>query len=142
MGFKDLRLADACAADGELLLAARGRRRHRGDRPERDLDGVAVGGAAAAGWPPAFLGDPWYYMVDFDIREQASEIDTSRVGVHILSGEYDYSGTVELGRAAHEAIPGSTFAEMPGLGHFPMSEDPEAFLEQLLPVLDCVASQR
>jgi pimeloyl-ACP methyl ester carboxylesterase len=31
---------------------------------------------------------------------------------------------------------------MPGLGHFPMSEDPEAFLEHLLPVLDRVASQR
>ncbi|MET0780458.1 MAG: alpha/beta hydrolase [Microbacterium sp.] len=92
----------------------------------------------AAGWPPAFLGDLYYYMVDYDLRERAHEIDTTRVGVHILSGEYDYSGTIELGRLAHEAIKGSTFTVMPGLGHFPMSEDPDRFLTHLLPVLDAV----
>jgi pimeloyl-ACP methyl ester carboxylesterase len=91
--------------------------------------------AYAGGWPPAFLGDLWYYIAEFDIRERAGEIDTERVAVHILSGEYDYSGTVECGRQAHEAITGSTFTEMRGLGHFPMSEDPERFLEYLLPVL-------
>jgi pimeloyl-ACP methyl ester carboxylesterase len=90
----------------------------------------------AASWPPAFLGDLWYYMVDYDLRELAGGIDTSRVGVHILNGEYDSSGTPELGRQAHEAIPGSTFAEMTGVGHFPMSENPQAFFEYLLPVLD------
>ena len=90
----------------------------------------------AAGWPPAFLGDLWYYMVDYDLRERAGGIDTSRVGVHILNGEYDSSGTPELGRQAHEAIPGSTFAEMTGVGHFPMSENPQAFFEYLVPVLD------
>jgi pimeloyl-ACP methyl ester carboxylesterase len=90
----------------------------------------------AAGWPPAFLGDLYYYIVDYDLRELADQIDTARVAVHILSGEYDYSGTVELGRQAHEAIRGSTFTEMPGVGHFPMSEDPATFLNYLLPVLE------
>ena len=89
----------------------------------------------AAGWPPAFLGDLWYYLVDYDLRDRAAEIDTDRVGVHILSGEYDSSGTPALGRAAHEAIAGSTFAEMPGVGHFPMSEHPEVFFAHLEPVL-------
>lgn len=93
----------------------------------------------AAGWPPAFLGDLYYYLVDYDLRAEASSIDTGRVGVHILSGEYDYSGRSELGRAAHEAIPGSTFTEMPGVGHFPMSENPERFIEFLLPVLERIA---
>lgn len=92
----------------------------------------------AAGWPPAFLGDLWYYMVDYDLRDRADEIDTGRVGVHILSGEYDSSGTPELGRAAHEAIAGSTFAEMAGVGHFPMSEHPEAFFPHLEPVLESI----
>ena len=92
----------------------------------------------AAGWPPAFLGDLNYYLVDYDLTDRAREIDTRRVAVHILSGEYDSSGTVELGRAAHEAIPGSTWQAMAGLGHFPMSEDPEAFLGYLLPILDRV----
>jgi pimeloyl-ACP methyl ester carboxylesterase len=89
----------------------------------------------AAGWPPVFLGDLHYYAVEFDLRDQAAKIDTSRVAVHILSGEYDFSGTVEAGRAAHEAITGSKWTEMKGLGHFPMSEDPQRFLEYLLPVL-------
>ena len=94
----------------------------------------------AAGWPPAFLGDLNYYMVDYDLRDRAAGIDTAQVGVHILSGEYDYSASPAMGRAAHEAIAGSTFAEMKGLGHFPMSEDPEAFLVHLLPVLDAIAA--
>ena len=89
----------------------------------------------ASGWPPAFLGDLYYYQNEFDIRESASQISTEQVGVHILSGEYDYSGTPALGRAAHEAIAGSTFTEMSGLGHFPMSEDPVTFFNYLLPIL-------
>ncbi len=90
----------------------------------------------AGGWPPVFLGDLYYYIDDFDIRDTAAQIDTSRVGVHILSGEYDYSGTSELGREAHERIPGSTWTEMRGVGHFPMSENPLRFVEYLYPVLE------
>ncbi|HEY2708056.1 MAG TPA: alpha/beta hydrolase [Caulobacteraceae bacterium] len=92
----------------------------------------------AAGWPPAFLGDLHYYLVDYDLRETAAGIDTAKVGVHILSGEYDASGTMEHGQAAHAAIRGSIWAAMDGVGHFPMSENPEAFLKHLLPVLDRV----
>ena len=98
--------------------------------------------AYAAGWPPAFLGDLYYYVVDYDLRERASTIDTSRTAVHILSGEYDYSATIEMGRAAHEAIAGSTFSAMEGVGHFPMSENPEAFLSYLLPVLEAIRNGR
>jgi pimeloyl-ACP methyl ester carboxylesterase len=90
----------------------------------------------AAGWPPVFLGDLYYYTTDFDLRGKGQEIDTGKVGVHILSGEYDFSGTMEMGKEAHEAITGSTWTVMKGLGHFPMSEDPERFLSYLLPVLD------
>lgn len=90
----------------------------------------------ASGWPPVFLGDLFYYIQDFDLRNTAASINTDHVGVHILSGEYDWSGRSELGREAHEAIPGSTWAEMKGVGHFPMSENPEEFIRYLLPVLD------
>jgi pimeloyl-ACP methyl ester carboxylesterase len=87
------------------------------------------------GWPQAFLGDLHLYIDDHDLRHEAAHIDTSRCAVHMLSGEYDYSATVHHGRAAHEAIPGSTFDAMAGIGHFPMSEDPERFLRHLGPVL-------
>lgn len=93
----------------------------------------------ASGWPATFLGDLYYYVEDFDIRETASEIDTNQVGVHILSGEYDYSATPEMGKAAHEAIPGSTWALMKGVGHFPMSENPEVFFKYLKPILRSIA---
>ncbi|WP_342726334.1 alpha/beta hydrolase [Bradyrhizobium sp. B097] len=89
----------------------------------------------AAGWPQTFIGDLNYYCSDYDLREEAHLIDTSRVGVHILNGEYDYSGSIEAGREAHAAIAGSTWAAMDGVGHFGMSENPEKFLEHVLPIL-------
>ena len=88
------------------------------------------------GWPPSFLGDLYYYGAEYNLTDCAHEIDTNEVGVHILSGEYDYSGSVELGKQAHDAIPGSTWAEMKGVGHFPMSENPQVFASYLLPILD------
>ena len=96
----------------------------------------------AAGWPPAFLGDLNYYSVEYDLHDCAARIDTAKVAVHILTGEYDYSATPAHGRRAHEAIAGSTFTEMKGLGHFPMSEDPERFILHLLPVLDAIRTAR
>ncbi|MCP4224066.1 MAG: alpha/beta hydrolase [Actinomycetia bacterium] len=96
----------------------------------------------AAGWPPAFLGDLWYYLEDYDLRSMAASIDTEEVGVHILSGYYDHSATVEMGRAAHETIAGSTFAEMADIGHFPMSENPKRFMTYLLPLLDKISNSR
>jgi len=93
----------------------------------------------ASGWPQSFLGDLYYYLEDFDLREVAGEIDTNKVGVHILSGEYDHSGTRELGLEAHNAIAGSTYAEMPNVGHFPMSENPVEFLRHLRPVLGAIS---
>lgn len=90
----------------------------------------------ASGWPPVFLGDLHYYLEEYDLRQHASDIDTTQVGVHILSGEYDYSGRSELGREAHSAISGSTWSEMSGVGHFPMSENPVAFIEYLMPILN------
>ena len=95
----------------------------------------------SAGWPPAFLGDLWYYMVDYDLRDRAGEIDTSRCAVHILNGEYDYSGSVAKGIEAHEAIAGSTHRAMPGVGHFPMVENPELFIRELTPVLDDIVAE-
>lgn len=95
----------------------------------------------ASGWPPAFIGDLFYYITDYDLRRDAAAIDTSRVAVHILSGEYDTSGTQELGRAAHEAIAGSTWSAMKDVGHFPMSENPEAFIRYLMPVLESIRGQ-
>jgi pimeloyl-ACP methyl ester carboxylesterase len=82
-----------------------------------------------------YWGDIEFYSRDWDGRERVGAIDTARCPVHILVGEYDYSCTPELARATAERIPGATFTEMRGLGHFPMAEDPQAFLAYLRPVL-------
>lgn len=82
-----------------------------------------------------FSGDIEFYSGDWDARERVATIDTSRCPVHMLTGEYDYSCTPEMSRRTAKAIPGATFQEMPGLGHFPMAEDPERFLGYLRPLL-------
>jgi pimeloyl-ACP methyl ester carboxylesterase len=92
--------------------------------------------AYSSGWPPAFLGDLYYYLVDHDLTEEAAAIDTKKIGVHLLTGEYDASATIEHGQAVHDAIAGSTFTVMNGVGHFPMSENPQEFLSHLVPVLE------
>jgi pimeloyl-ACP methyl ester carboxylesterase len=82
-----------------------------------------------------YWGDIEFYSREWDARDRVGGIDTARCPVHILAGEYDYSCTPELARATAERIPGARFTEMAGLGHFPMAEDPQAFLGYLRPVL-------
>ena len=69
------------------------------------------------------------------ISQRSSEIDTARCPVFMLTGEYDYSCTPEASRETAALIPGAELTIMPGLGHFPMSEDPERFRAFLMPVL-------
>ena len=90
----------------------------------------------SGGWDPLFLGDLHYYIEEFDLTRDASKIDTQKIAVHILSGEYDWSSPVESGRDAHKMIPGSTWSEMKGIGHFPMSENPKLFFNYLMPILE------
>jgi pimeloyl-ACP methyl ester carboxylesterase len=94
--------------------------------------------AYSQAWPSAFVGDVYFYAYDYDLRDEARYIDTGKVAVHLLSGEYDYSATVAHGLAAHEAIAGSTFTIMKEVGHFPMVENPERFLSYLRPILELV----
>ncbi|MEQ9434265.1 alpha/beta hydrolase [Hyphomonas sp.] len=88
-----------------------------------------------SGWPQSFIGDLEYYLNEYDLRELAATIDTKAVAVHIMNGEYDYSGSWEKGEEAHHAIRGSTWTRMDGMGHFPMCEDPDRFIQYLMPIL-------
>jgi pimeloyl-ACP methyl ester carboxylesterase len=88
------------------------------------------------GAPAVFKGDLNYYTVEHDLRELTDRIDTTQTALYVLTGEYDWSSTPAMGEALAAAIPGATFRMMPGLGHFPMCEDPERFRAYILPVLD------
>jgi pimeloyl-ACP methyl ester carboxylesterase len=87
------------------------------------------------GGPGIFKGDLHFYKIDGDIRDRLGGIDTARCPVHLLTGEYDYSCTPQDTLDAAARIPGAQATIMPGMGHFPMSEDPEGFLVHLRPVL-------
>ncbi|SNQ45302.1 Carboxylesterase (modular protein) [Frankia canadensis] len=94
----------------------------------------------AQGAPGVFPGDIAYFRGDHDLRGQAHLIDTARCPVHMLTGNYDFL-TMPLSERAAEEIPNVSFMAMPGLGHFPMSEDPERFIGYLLPILDAIAAR-
>jgi pimeloyl-ACP methyl ester carboxylesterase len=91
------------------------------------------------GAPPTFKGDLHYYSVDHDLRGTAHHIDTSKVAVYVMCGEYDWSSTPAMARATASRIKGATYRDMPDLGHFPMSENPQLFLQYIRPVLDEIA---
>jgi len=89
------------------------------------------------GGPGVFKGDLHFYKIEGDIRDKLSEIDPEICPVYLLSGEYDYSCTPEDTKAVAAAIGGRTEAViMKGMGHFPMSEDPEGFAGYFHPVLN------
>jgi pimeloyl-ACP methyl ester carboxylesterase len=77
--------------------------------------------------------------VDHDLRDTAEQIDTSQLPVYVLTGEYDWSSTPEMGAEVARRVKGARYRMMEGLGHFPMSEHPERFLEFISPVLDEIA---
>jgi pimeloyl-ACP methyl ester carboxylesterase len=88
------------------------------------------------GGPGVFKGDLYFYKIDGDIRDRVSGIDTAACPLYLLTGEYDYSCTPDDTRDLERRIPGAQATIMPGIGHFPMSEDPQGFLKHLRPVLE------
>ena len=88
------------------------------------------------GGPGVFTDDLYFYQVDGDVRGRIGAIDTSVCPLYLLTGEYDYSASPRDTEAVVARVKGARFVPMKNLGHFPMSENPEAFLGYLRPVLD------
>ena len=87
------------------------------------------------GGPGVFSGDLYFHQIEGDIRDRIGAIDTKLCPLYMLTGEYDYSASPRDTEAAAARIAGAKMTIMRGLGHFPMSENPEAFLGYLRPVL-------
>ncbi|MBM86425.1 MAG: alpha/beta hydrolase [Rhodospirillaceae bacterium] len=93
------------------------------------------------GGPGVFMGDLHYYFIDGDLRNGLAEpLRGSPCPIYLLSGDYDVSATPEMGRELAELIGATHFEIMYGVGHFPMSENPEVFRSYLIPVLDQIHS--
>ena len=93
------------------------------------------------GGPGVFRGDLHFYAEEGDLRGKLGRIDTARCPVALLCGEFDYSCRPADTQATAAAIPGAEAVIMPGLGHFPMSENWPALKPYLLPVLDRLLSR-
>jgi pimeloyl-ACP methyl ester carboxylesterase len=89
--------------------------------------------------PGVYAGDVHFYSDDWDGRGLLERIDPTVCKVSLLTGEFDYSCTPEMTRAAASAIPGSRVVIMDGIGHFPMIENYPLFRTYLLPELDWMA---
>jgi pimeloyl-ACP methyl ester carboxylesterase len=86
--------------------------------------------------PSVTKGDLYYYFMEHDLREMAQKIDTSKIRVYFMSGEYDPMTPPEVTRKLAEQVKGSKLILMKGLGHFAMAENPEVFKRYLMPILD------
>ena len=93
--------------------------------------------------PPVFKGDLYYYVIDHDLTDGAAQqIDTSRVPVYLLTGEYDPVTSPKHTQRLAQQISGAQFTEMKGLGHFAICEDYETFRKYLIPVLNDIKSSK
>ena len=96
---------------------------------------LTLWGYAQSG-PGVYQGDTNFYSRD--LPEKARNLGPAQCPLWIFSGEYDYSATTEMSRAAVKLV-GGELVVMKGSGHFPMAEDPRVFKSFLEPVLDGVA---
>lgn len=60
----------------------------------------------------------------------------------MLSGEYDWSYTPEMSQKTADKIKGGVYKTMPGLGHFPATENPAKFVPYLLEAIDHIQKVR
>lgn len=95
----------------------------------------------ASGGPQVFYGDILSYSTQFSLsQEQASEIDTSRVAVYLLTGEYDPFAIDGGANLLASWIDGVYHEVIPDAGHFAPSDNPDAFKQALDPVLKRIVS--
>ena len=87
------------------------------------------------GGPGIFGGDLYYFCVEQNLIGKAHKIDTSKVGVHLLSGEYDPTAKGP-GEELAQQIKGATYDVVKGGSHFVMSDDYPRFRRYLVPVLE------
>lgn len=75
-----------------------------------------------------FHGDLDFYFGGWDGRSRMKDIDTQKCPVFMLTGEYDWSNTPSMSQATCDKIRGGKHKAMKGLGHFPATENPKAFV--------------
>ena len=90
--------------------------------------------------PSVYDGDLYFYSDEFHASRHSAFINTRITPLWLLTGDYDYSASPAETRRIADEIPGASFIEMKGFGHFPMTEDPERlydlYLQTILQTLE------
>ncbi len=87
--------------------------------------------------PRNLRDDLYLWCEDNGKIELADQIDPSRIPLHLMAGEYDYTCPPDAIEACAKRIGGDTrYTLLRGLGHFPMSEDYGRFRPHLLEALE------
>jgi pimeloyl-ACP methyl ester carboxylesterase len=89
-----------------------------------------------------FHGDLDFYFGGWDGRSRVASIDTQNCPVYMLTGEYDWSNTPGMSQKTADKIPGAIHKSMPGLGHFPATENPAKFVPYLIEAIDHIQKVR
>ena len=71
-----------------------------------------------------------------------ARLGTISAPVAVVWGEADRIGDPEFGRAYAAAVPGATFVLVPGSGHLPQIEAPDALIDVVWDVADAHAVSR
>jgi 3-oxoadipate enol-lactonase len=82
---------------------------------------------------PEFFAEACHALAALDLT---AHIGTIRNPTVVVVGELDAATPPEMARALAKALPGAALIEMPGCGHAPMAQAPEAFIKVVSKFLD------
>ena len=82
---------------------------------------------------PEFFAEACHALAALDL---AAEIGKIRNPTLVVVGELDAATPPEMARALAKALPGAELIKMPGCGHAPMAQAPEAFIKAVALFLD------
>lgn len=85
--------------------------------------------------PDVMAGDLHYAAEDHDARPFLGEIDAAAVGLFVIGGDDDASCLASHTDELQRRVRNLEVTRVPDCGHFPMSENPEAFRGALMPIL-------
>ncbi len=85
---------------------------------------------------PAFFAEACEALAALDLRTSVGGIANATL---VVVGALDAATPPAMGRELAEDIPGARYLELPGIGHAPMAQDPDAFLTAISGFLDLSA---
>jgi len=89
-------------------------------------------------FPGIYAGDNDYFCYGHDLKKNGHKIDAKAKPVYVVTGDYEASAHNDIhgAPAVERLIPGARHVNIEGTGHFAPSDDPVAFNDGIIPILD------